>query len=90
MGPDMPPEPVADVIKWAQRFPCETMQITSDGPSAFTGNSVNNIGWAQTCRKRPLQMPLDGPSVFLGKLCKLHRLGPVLFPRTSVNIIGWA
>ena len=86
----MPPMPVADGIRWAQRFPWEIMQITSDGPSAFARNSVNNIGWAQTCRKRPLRMPLDGPSVFLGKLCKLHRMGPVLFPRTSVNIIGWA
>ena len=71
----MPPMPVADAIRWAQRFPWETMQITSDGPSAFPRHSNNYIGWAQTRRQNPLQMLLNGPSVFLG---------------SSANYIGWA
>ena len=71
----MLPMPVADAIRWAQRFLWEIMQITLDGPSAFTRNSVNNIGWAQTCHKYLLQMLLGGPSIYLG---------------SSANYFGWA
>ena len=71
----MPAKPVANAIKWAQRFPCETLQITSDGPSGFLCSFVNIIGGAQTCRQYLLPMLLDGPSVFLG---------------SSANYFGWA
>ena len=59
----MPPKPIADVIKWAQRMFGKFCRLHRMGPDMPPKPVADSDKWAQR---------------IFGKFCILHQMGPVL------------
>src|ERR1700722_20242035 len=103
MGPDTPPKPIADVIKWAQRIFgkfCKLHRMGPDMPPKPLLMLINgpSVSW------EVLQITLGRPSGLLrgfvnnigwAKTCRQNPLlmllnGPSVFSGSAANYIGWS